>query len=85
MHFLKRFSFVTYVCYIVHGRVWKITMATTDSLPSWGMPPKSSKSNKDDYGGRDLAYWTNVNGVDENYDGSISTKITLPTNAYKTL
>lgn len=27
------------------------------------MPPKSLKSNKDDYGGRDLAYWTNVMGL----------------------
>jgi hypothetical protein len=37
-------------------------MAANDSLPSRNRPPKSSKSNEVNYGGNDLAYWTNVMG-----------------------
>jgi hypothetical protein len=35
-------------------------MVATDSFPSQGRPPKSSKCDEVDYGGRDLTYWTNV-------------------------
>jgi hypothetical protein len=38
-------------------------MAITNSLPSQNRPPKSSKSDKINYGARDLAYWTNVMGL----------------------
>jgi len=34
-------------------------MVAIDSLPSRSRPPKNSKSNETNYGGSDLAYWTN--------------------------
>ncbi len=38
-------------------------MVANDSFPSRSKPPKSSKSNEVNYGGNDLAYWTNVMGL----------------------
>ncbi len=38
-------------------------MVIIDSFPSRSRPLKSSKSDEVDYGGKDLAYWTNVMGL----------------------
>jgi len=38
-------------------------MVAINSLPSRSRPPKSSKSDETNYGGSDLAYWTNITGL----------------------